>query len=226
YYADYAHLNTGEIRMITANTGTASETPIASFGYDGRGRRTSFVRPGGSTDYRYPDAFSSRIEHHLPGTHSVDIALEFNPAGQIVSREVSNDSYAWTGDVAGTVNSTANGRNQLIELDGATPQYDARGNMTRNDAFSFGYSSENLMTEIGAPGGSLAPIPYDPLGRLAGDGNTSFLTDPAEAAMRSSANIGAPASSATFRGPAPTSRSPRSARTACAATSTPTSAAR
>ncbi|HEX8216124.1 MAG TPA: hypothetical protein VF577_01550, partial [Allosphingosinicella sp.] len=131
YYADYAHLNTGEIRMITANTGTASETPIASFGYDGRGRRTSFVRPGGSTDYRYPDAFSSRIEHHLPGTHSVDIDLEFNPAGQIVSREVSNDSYAWTGDVAGTVNSTVNGRNQLIELDGATPQYDARGNMIR-----------------------------------------------------------------------------------------------
>jgi RHS repeat-associated protein len=92
---------------------------------------------------------------------------------------VSNDSYAWTGDVAGTVNSTVNGRNQLIELDGATPQYDARGNMIRNDAFSFGFSSENLMTEIGAPGGALAPIPYDPLGRLAGDGNTSFLMDPA-----------------------------------------------
>ena len=139
------------MRTITPNTGTPSETPIASFGYDDRGRRTSFVRPDGSTDYTYPGATSATIEHNLPGTHSVDIALEFNPAGQIASRAVSNDAYAWTGDVAGTVNSTANGRNQLFELDGATPQYDARGNMTRNDAFSFGYSSENLMTGIGAP---------------------------------------------------------------------------
>lgn len=72
---------------------------------------------------------------------------------------MSNDAYAWTGDAAATTNSRVNGRNQLIELDGATPEYDARGNMTRNDAFSFGFSSENLMTGVGAPGGALAPIP-------------------------------------------------------------------
>ena len=51
--------------------------------------------------------------------------------------------------------------------------------MTSDGARSFGYDSENRMTGVGAPGGALAPIPYDPLGRLVGDGNTSFLTDPA-----------------------------------------------
>ena len=70
--------------------------------------------------------------------------------------------YAWNGHGSGTTSSSANGKNQLSSHAGATPTYDARGNLTNDGSVAYTYSSENLLTSTGASG----PLEYDPLMRF------------------------------------------------------------
>jgi RHS repeat-associated protein len=154
---------------------------LASFGYDGLGRRTSLTRGNGTVTSYQPDAVSrlETLTHTFPASAVSAVALGFtyNPAGQIASNTRTNDLFAWTGSAAGTTPSAANGLNQLTQAGAVVPTYDGRGNMTANGTATFGYTAENRLTS--SSGGNFY---YDPLGRLAHltAGGTDFLYDGGE----------------------------------------------
>ncbi len=155
---------------------------LATLAYDDLGRRKSLTLGNGvATHYRY-DAASrlDQLKLDFAGT-SADLTSEFayNPAGQIAGNTRSNDSYAWTGHGSGTISTTANGRNQIAGW-GSALGYDSKGNITSDGSYTYGYSSENLLTSLtnSAPGAIQASstYAYDPLMRLAviDSSNNSF----------------------------------------------------
>lgn len=96
-------------------------------------------------------------------------SFTYNPAGQIVSTTRSNDLYAWTGHASGTTSTSVNGLNQI---DGWVTDLtnDAKGNVIDDGSYSYAYSSENLLTSLTNPGGTVqtsSTFAYDPLTRLA-----------------------------------------------------------
>jgi YD repeat-containing protein len=116
-------------------------------------------------------------------------SLTYNPAGQIASRTLSNDGYAWTGHYGVARAYTTNGRNQYAQVDSTTASgpssetfgYDANGNLN-SDATSLGattydYDAENRLVSTS----NGAALSYDPLGRLfqisLGSSTTQFLHD-------------------------------------------------
>ena len=62
------------------------------------------------------------------------LSFSHNPAGQIISRTDSNTGYAWTGFVNFDEATSYNGLNRMLSVTGQStaPQYDGRGNMTRD----------------------------------------------------------------------------------------------
>ncbi|MFC7498307.1 RHS repeat-associated core domain-containing protein [Enterovirga sp. GCM10030262] len=118
----------------------------------------------------------------MPGTAS-DLTLGFenyNPAGQIGRTTRDNDSYVFDDHVAATIPSTANGLNQLTQVDGDTLQYDPRGNLTSDASApggtaTYAYSAENLLTSA-TVGGQQVTLQYDPLMRLRSTSGTGLAT--------------------------------------------------
>lgn len=168
----------GALLAIRENGGTA----IASFSYDGSGRRSQMGLPGAATSYGY-DAVSrlSSLGYDLAGTSS-DHAFTFayNPASQVTTRTASNDAYAWTGHYNVSRGYNTNGLNQYTTAGPAAFVYDANGNLTSDGSASFVYDAENRL--VSASGGKTASLAYDPLGRLAqtsggAAGTTHFLYD-------------------------------------------------
>jgi len=105
--------------------------------------------------------------------------FSYNPAGQIVSRSGSNDSYAWTGHYNLSRGYPANGLNQYTASGSASPTYDGNGDLTSDGTTSFAYDAENHL--VGASGAHSATLAYDPLGRLwqlaSGSATTQFVDD-------------------------------------------------
>jgi RHS repeat-associated protein len=161
FWIDYTYLPTRDLQTIKDNSGLV----LATFAYDGLGRRASIARANGTTtSYGYdPVSRLGSIGDNLFGS-SYDRAVSFgyNPAAQIVTRTRSPDSYAWTGAYNVSRGYTANGLNQYTLTGAIVPTYDGRGNLTSAGATIYTYDSENRLTA--ASGGiSLA---YDPTGRL------------------------------------------------------------
>lgn len=180
FYVTYDYLTTGEATSVRENGGTA----LATYAYDNLGRRTGLTRSNGtSTSYAYdPVSRLSSLTQNLAGTaNDITLSFTYNPASQIASNTRSNDLYAWTGHGSGTAPSTPNGLNQIVSHNGSTIGYDARGNLVNDGAFTYGYTSENLL--VTRSGG--AALIHDPLMRLYqtnADGNTWFTLDGAEIA--------------------------------------------
>ena len=118
------------------------------------------------------------LTNNLSGTtndHTIG-NLTYNPASQIVAAPKSNNAYAFGGYAGVNRPYAANGLNQYGSAGSATFTYDARGNLISDGTYTFGFSSENLMTS--GPGG--ATIAYDPLTRLyqsSGSVTTRFADD-------------------------------------------------
>ena len=139
--------------------------PLAIAAYDSPGR---LVRSGwaAAADYGYdPAGRLSILSHDLAGTSGDHvIGLSYNPAGQILSRSGSNDSYAWTGSVAVNRPYSVNGQNQYTAAGTASFAYDSNGNLISDGSTSFTYDVENRL--VSASGAKNAALVYDPLGRL------------------------------------------------------------
>jgi RHS repeat-associated protein len=164
YYVNYDRLVTGEVSAIRENGATSGAGVLASFTYDGLGRRTGLIRGNGtSTSYTY-DSVSrlASLSQDIASTSS-DMTLGFahNPASQITGRTQNNDSYAWTGATNVNRGYTTNGLNQYSAAGGISFGY-THGNLTNSGSIYYGYSSENMLTSV--TGG--ATLGYDPALRL------------------------------------------------------------
>lgn len=117
-----------------------------SFGYDNVGRVNSVGRNlgGSSADVSY--------------------GFTFNPANQIVQKDISNDTYAFAGRYNVNRGYAVNGLNQYVSAGSAAFTYDPNGNLTSDGANSYIYDSENRLVSVS--GSRSASLRYDPLGRL------------------------------------------------------------
>jgi RHS repeat-associated protein len=160
----YAYDVAGDLIEIRENP-SGSNTLLATYAYDDRGRRTSLTRGNGLvTSYTYDNVSRPTQLVENPSGTSYDQTLDFtlDPAGEIAATTRSNDAYAWTNHYAVNRGYTANGLNQYTAVGSITPTYDARGNLTSAGSITYGYNSENMLTS--ASGG--VALTYDPLLRL------------------------------------------------------------
>jgi RHS repeat-associated protein len=166
-YVDYDHLVTGETSAVRQNGATSGLNVLATYGYDDLGRRTSLVRGNGTTTgYAYAGPQLTRIAHDLAGPgYDVAIDLSYNPAGQIATRQLSNDVYAYTAMGSGTKAYAINGLNQTSAAGSAPISFDLRGNMQTDGANNYTFSSDNRLTSLGAAPWAPVALGYDPLGR-------------------------------------------------------------
>jgi RHS repeat-associated protein len=162
---------------ILENGVTASSGVLAQLAYDNLERRASLTRgaPVASTSYGY-DAASrlASLTHDLDGAGTgSDVAQTFtyNPAGQMVTRGLSNDRYAFTDNVNFTRAYTVNGLNQYTSAGSFALANDNSGNLSAQtnaskpaENIAYGYDTENRLT--GASGAKAGTLAYDPLGRL------------------------------------------------------------
>ncbi len=108
------------LTAIRENGATSGVGVLATYEYDQLGRRDRLVLGNGAvTDYQY-DAASRlwKLTHDPAGTgHDNIVTLTYNPAGQIVGRSATNNSYAWTGHGSGTTDYATDGLNRLPAQD-------------------------------------------------------------------------------------------------------------
>ena len=179
FYVTYEYDTLGEVTAIKEN----GSTSLATFTYDNLGRRTALTRGNGSvTGYTFDGA--SRLTDlalDLGGgsTNDVWTDLDYNPAGQIVSKTINNAGYNFTLPSAYTDTYADNGLNQYTSAGGVTPTYtDSRGNMTYDGTKTYAYDYSNRMTNAGS-----ATLSYDPVDRLyqvAGSTTVRFVYDGAD----------------------------------------------
>ncbi|MFL6863856.1 MAG: hypothetical protein ACJ8DZ_12755, partial [Allosphingosinicella sp.] len=121
--------------------------PLVNFIYDALGRRTVAGNAYIATSYGYDSAWrTNSIEHNLVGTSGdQSYTLAYNPASQVVARTSSNDAYASNRAYNVTRGYSVNGLNQYTAAGPVSFTYDANGNLTGNDAWSYVYDAENRL---------------------------------------------------------------------------------
>ncbi|MEO5492684.1 MAG: RHS repeat-associated core domain-containing protein, partial [Sphingomonas sp.] len=143
-------------------------------------------RGAGASGYSYdPVSRPNSISHQYNGG-AIDVSETFaySPARQLASKTRSNNAYAFTGYATASTAYTANGLNQYSAVGGASPTYDANGNLTGDGSSTYTYDVENrLLTKSGG-----LSLTYDPLGRLfqvsgGASGTTQYLYDGDQLAM-------------------------------------------
>ena len=120
---------------------------------------------GLSTGYYYDNVQRlSAIGNDLaaPGA-DWSVSLAYNPASQIVRRDLSHNAYAWTEARSDSRYYETNGLNQYTQIGPDVHTHDANGNLTGNGVTTYTYDVENRL--VAASNG--ARLAYDPLGRLA-----------------------------------------------------------
>ncbi|MBE9176957.1 RHS repeat protein, partial [Synechocystis salina LEGE 06155] len=133
FYVTYSYDQTGAVTHIRENGATSGAGVLATYAYDNLGRMTSLTRGNGVVTTASFDAASRLTElAHDPAGISWDqtVSFTYNAAGQIASRTMANDIYAFTGYTNIDVNFTVNGLNQYLTANQFTFTHDARGNIT------------------------------------------------------------------------------------------------
>ncbi|MFL9841158.1 RHS repeat-associated core domain-containing protein [Sphingomonas sp. ST-64] len=164
-YVTYDHDVTGNVTAIRENGAASGAGVLATYGYDDQGRRTSLTRGNGVvTSYGYDDVSRlTSLAHNLADiVQDTTSAFTYNSAGQIKTRTISNNDYAWTGGATVDRGYTRNGLNQYTAAGSTSFSYDGKGNLTASGSNSYTYSSENLLKT----GPSSVTLNYDPLLRL------------------------------------------------------------
>lgn len=166
YYAAYEYNLANDLTAIRENGATSGPGVLAIYLYDNLGRRVTTARGNGaSTGYVYDGVsrLSQLIQDPTSTANDVTLTYAYNPAGQIVSRSVSNSAYVYVPTTASTTYAN-NGLNQVTALTGtgaASIAYDANKNITTGLGTTYGYNAESQLTTAGTAG-----LTYDPVGRL------------------------------------------------------------
>lgn len=120
------------------------------------------------------------------GFGNVSLAYGYNPASQLSSQTIDNDSFAWNGHAAGEKAYAVNGLNQYTAVAATPHTYDANGNLITDGTNSYVYDAENRLVS-GTAAGQTTMLTYDPMGRLwqvvKGAADTRFLYDGDELAI-------------------------------------------
>ena len=176
FYVNYDYDTLGELLDIRENGATSGVGVLASFAYDDQGKPTGLTRGNGiNSSYAYDAA--SRLQSYTISHPSAGNSYTFayNPAGQMISRGMTNDAYAFTQAAYVNRNYTTNGLNQYTLSGSVVPSYDGRGNTTSAGATTYAYDSKNQLTSFGTNS-----LSYDAEGRLAAQavpGTTRFVYD-------------------------------------------------
>ncbi|MBN9466655.1 RHS repeat-associated core domain-containing protein [Brevundimonas sp.] len=172
---DYNYAN--DLTAIRENG--ATNWQLASWAYDNLGRPIAQGRANGATTSWSYDAAGrlSALTQDLAGTaNDVTLNLAYNPAGQIVTRTLSNAAYAYAPGAGNTAYAN-NGKNQVTGVNGNAVGYDTRQNITSVPGLGgYGYNGSNELTSA-TVGGTTTGLSYDPGGRLYQSGSTRFLYD-------------------------------------------------
>ena len=182
FFVTYDYNTLGELTAIRENGAASGAGVLATFAYDNMGRRTALTRGnGGVTGYAF-DGASRLIDLAIDATGSANdlwTDLDYNPAGEIVSKTLNNAGYNYTLPAGYTDTYADNGLNQYTSAGGVTPTYsDARGNMTYDGTKTYAYDFSNRMTSAGS-----TTLSYDPASRLyevAGSSTVRFVYDGAD----------------------------------------------
>lgn len=150
-------------------------TNLASYAYDDLSRRTTVTLGNGTTTTTAYDnqAALSSLAHNLTGTaQDQTYGYTRNQARELTSHIWSNDAYQWAGLSAvaggptnGTKSYTANGLNQYTVAAGATLGYDANGNLTGDNTWTYSYDLNNRL-KTASKSGTTAALAYDAEGRM------------------------------------------------------------
>ncbi len=116
------------------------------YGYDSIGRLTSLAQDLSGSAYDVTQSFT------------------YTPASQMESRTITNDAYAFGGDVNVNRPYAVNGLNQYTSAGAEAFTYDPNGNLTSQPGIAFTYDTENrLVSSSGA--GKNAALSNVPLGQ-------------------------------------------------------------
>ena len=188
YYARYVHDLTGAIIQVRENGVTSGAGVLATYAYDQLGRRTHVTRGNGAVSSYGWDGGSrlTSLGVDLSGTsQDATWTLGYNPAGQVVSRVLSNSLYAYTGQPTLDDDYTNNGLNQVTAVDGTSVLHDGRGNITGDGQSEWNYDASNRITRGDYTGIDIGTYSYDPASRLsritASGVNSRFLYAGAQA---------------------------------------------
>jgi len=176
FHVNYDYNTTGDLMAIRENS--APDWTLAQWRYDALGRKDAMWHATGVATYWNFDWAGrlSQLSQDLPGTaDDLTLGFSYNPAGQIVSRSVSNAAYNYT-PAAGTVSYANNGRNQVTSVGGSAVTYDTKQNITGAPMGTYAYDSLNRMTSS-TVSGAATTYSYDPAGRMFTMGATRLLHD-------------------------------------------------
>jgi len=166
-------------RLTDIHEGAATGVALIHYNYD------SLARPAGQSTAGQVATVLGYDAVSRPRTLSLDPAgtgydlthtLGYNPAGQIVTHELSNSNFQYLEKGSATGTYVANGLNQYTEVGSQIFDYDRNGNLTSDGATTYGYDLDNRL--ISATGARNASLKYDPLGHLyqvTGSVSTNFL---------------------------------------------------
>ncbi|MEJ7804929.1 MAG: RHS repeat-associated core domain-containing protein [Telluria sp.] len=185
-YFTYTYDGLGRLSQVL-ESGTAV---IVENTYDSQGHRKTLSRGGAAaaavtqTTYQYDPVRLQTLRHNLDGvatTFDQTWTFGFNPASQVISRDLSNAAYAFAQAAPSSSTYAVNGLNEYTTIyspNGMGLAYDANGNMISDGTSIYSYDLENRL--LTASGGRT--MSYDPNGRLhqtagGASGTTKFLYD-------------------------------------------------
>lgn len=184
YWVDYDYNSAGSLWRVRELGATSGLGLVASWTFDGLGRRATLSRGNGTVTSLARDADDRLLSlaHDVAGT-SLDVQYQFerSPASQITARAYTNSAWVWTMPASANVGYAPDTLNRYSSVGGVTFSYDGNGNLTYDGSRNYGYDFSSHLISASGGGAPSATLAYDPAGRLfsvASNGvTTRFLYD-------------------------------------------------
>ncbi len=172
----YAYDLTG--RLTAANDNSAAVTSPS-------GSATGFTQSATYDALNRPLGFSwtpTAAQTTPSASASVTFTHSYDANNQRVGQAVNDNSWMQYPGAASSIAYTTNALNQYATLTGASPAYDANGNLTGDGVFTYAYDAESRLTSIKQGAATVATYAYDAQGRrkskTVGATTTAYVTDP------------------------------------------------